>query len=450
MPTRSQLHGYQVRSVDFVHAHDRCSLWLDLGLGKTVVMLTALSDWLDACVARRVLVVAPLRVANSVWRQEAAKWEHTAHLDLAVATGSAKVRAAALDSGASIVVINRENVAWLVKTLKTRRSPWPFDTVVIDEASSFKSRTTHRWKAISAALPKIERIVLLTATPATNGLIDLWPQQYLVDEGGALGKTLTAYRNRWFAPDYMGWSWEPRKGAEAEIHAKLAPTTLSLAAEDWIEVPDLIDVDVWIPMPDALRKRYDAFRRDAVLELADGTEIEGTTAGVLAGKLLQFAGGGVYHGDAGEWAEIHDLKLDALAEVVETNPDEPLLVAYRYRSERARILARFPEAETIDAPDAIGRWNRGDVPMLVVHPASAGHGLNLQAGGSILVWFGLDWSLELYQQTIGRLHRQGQARPVRNVRLLLEDTFDARVLDVLASKDRTQDALLTAVRREVA
>ncbi len=444
---RSDLHTYQRRAVDFIVDTGRCSAWLDLGLGKTITTLTALVDWFDAAIARRALVVAPLRVAQTVWAEEAASWEHTRGLTVAKALGTARARLAAVDAGADVTVINRENLPWLVRTLKEARRPWPFDTVIIDEASSFKNRTTVRWRALKAALPKIDRIVLLTATPASNGLLDLWAQQYLVDGGAALGKTLTGYRNRYFVSDYMGWSWEPREGAADRIHERLAPTVLSMAAEDWLEVPELVDLVVELEMPAKLRKAYDRFRKDAVLEL-DGELVEATSAGVLANKLLQFTAGATYLEDGG-WAHIHDLKLDALADLVDENQGEPVMVAYRYRSDLERLQARFPEAVDVRRPDAIDAWNRGELPMLLAHPASAGHGLNLQAGGSILVWFGLDWSLELYQQTIGRLHRQGQARPVRNVRLIIKDTFDRRVLDVLASKGDTLDALLSAVREEL-
>ena len=444
---RSDLHAYQVAAVEFVLDLDRVSLWLDLGLGKTIVSLTAIVDWLDSCAAARVLVIAPLRVARNVWAQEAASWAHTDHLTVALALGTAAERRAAIDGGAEVTVINRENVAWLVKDLKARRKPWPFDTVIVDESSSFKNRSSARWRALKSALPYIDRIVLLTGTPAGNGLIDLWAQQYLVDGGAALGRTLTAYRSRYFEPDYMGWAWTERPGAEDDIHERLRPTTRSLAAADYLDMPERFDVRIPVYMDGSLDQMYSDFKRKAVIDLETAT-VEAVSAGVLAGKLLQFAQGALYT-EGTEYEVIHDLKLDVLAELVEDNPAENLLIAYRYQSDLARLMARFPEAETLNAPDAIARWNAGDIRMLLAHPASAGHGINLQHGGSTLVWFGLEWSLELYQQMIGRLHRQGQTRPVRVIHIVVAGTFDDRVLSVIEDKNATQATLLAAVKEEL-
>jgi len=442
--TRADLHAYQRRAVAFVLDKGRCALWLGLGLGKTIVALTAIADWLHACIAGKVLVIAPLRVAHSVWAQEAARWEHTQGLRISKVLGSAAQRTAALRADADVYLINRENIPWLVLHLGSR---WPFDTVVVDESSSFKSHRAKRFRALRAVLPKVERIVELTGTPTSNGLIDLWSQIYLLDGGTALGKNITAFRDRWFLKDYMGWDYTLRDGADAEIHAKLEPLVLSMASEDYISVPERIDVRVDVDLGPELMKRYREFLRSAVLELPENV-IEGLSAGVLANKALQFASGAIYTGYGDAWAHIHYAKLDALAEVVEDNPTENIIVAYRYRSDLARLRVQFPDAVLLEGQASIDAWNRGEIRMLLAHPASAGHGLNLQDGGAVLVWYGLDWSLELYNQMIGRLHRQGQRQPVRVVHLIATGTFDERVLALLGEKGDTQSALLAAVKAE--
>lgn len=445
---KSDLHGYQRRAVDFILQRERCALWLDLGLGKTVVTLTALADWLDSFTAARVLVIAPLRVARSVWSQEAAGWSHTKHLRFSHILGDQGQRELAIAKRADIYVINRENVPWLVKRVKRRG--WKWDTVVIDESSSFKDRTSKRFRAMRHVLDLVDRMVLLTGTPAANGLINLWAQMYLIDQGRALGKTLTSYRSRFFQSDYMGWKWEPIEGAQEKIHSLLQPMALSMASCDHLDVPPIIDVRVGLDLPGATMNQYCSFMRDCVLELS-GHTIEASSAGVLAGKLLQFCQGAVYpQPGSPKWDHIHDVKLDALEEILEDNPSEPILVAFNFRSDLERLKKRFPFARRIDTDQSIADWNDGKIRMGLIHPASAGHGLNLQRGGAVLVWFGLTWDLELYQQTIGRLHRQGQTRPVRNVHLVVNGCFDERVMALLASKDAVQNSLLEALKKEVA
>lgn len=443
MRSRSDLHPYQRQAVEFILERKRCALFLDLGLGKTVSSLTALSDMLDGFMAHRALVIAPLRVANSVWRQEAANWEHTAHLDVAVCTGTPAQRLAALARGADITVINRENIPWLVQHYKKR---WPFDALVVDESSSFKNPSAKRFKALKRILPMVDYVVLLTGTPSPNGLLDLWAQMYLVDKGQALGRTMTAYKQRFFESDFMGYTWTPRPGADDTIHQLIQPVTMSMSAEDYLDVPPRIDLIEHATLPAGARRFYAEFERELLASLDNGEEIEATTAAVLANKLLQAANGAMYTED-GRYEELHTAKLDALAEIIEQNPAENTLLAYNYKSDLARLQARFPQAVVLDKEGkAVDDWNAGEIPLLLAHPASAGHGLNLQAGGSMIVWFGLNWSLEFYQQFNGRLHRQGQTKPVRVVHIVADGTIDERVMQVLEGKDKSQAALLEALK----
>ena len=443
MRSRTDLHHYQERAARFVIEKGCCALWLDMGLGKTASTLTAVADLLDSVSVGRVLIIAPLRVANSVWHTEAAKWEHTAHLDIAIATGSADRRKAVLDRGAEVTVINRENVVWLVKHYGKR---WPFDMVVLDESSGFKSSKAKRWRALKSARPYIRRVVELTGTPSPNGLEDLWAQLYLLDYGERLGKTKTGFLERWFSPDYMGYDWTPKDGAAEQIHAAVSDIALSMDADDYIELPERVDSVVTVAMPGKLASDYAEMEKTFLLELEE-SEVEAVSAGALANKLLQFANGAIYTDEDGGWQELHRAKLDALAEIVEDNP-EPMLVAYNYRTDLARLRERFPQAETLDSPDAEERWNRGEIPMLLAHPASAGHGLNLQEGGALCVWFGLNWSLEYYQQFAKRLHRQGQTRPVRLIHLVTSGTIDERVMAAIEAKAQTQTELIEYVKAD--
>jgi SNF2 family DNA or RNA helicase len=444
MLSRYNLHKYQEQAVDFILGQQRCALFLGLGLGKTVTTLTAICDMLDTFTARKVLVVAPLRVANSVWAQEVRLWDHLKHLRVSVATGSNKARREALSLDADIYVINRENIPWLVENYGSR---WDFDVVVIDESSSFKNPSSKRFKALRKMLPNIDSVILLTGTPSPNGLLDLWAQMYLVDYGERLGRTLTNYKQRFFEADYWGRKFEPRKGSEEKIHALLADKIIHMSADDYLDVPTRIDLQVRVPMPPKVAEGYKEFERTMLAELDDGEEVEASTAAVLANKLMQYANGALYTDANGNWSETHAAKLDALSEIVEDNEGETILVAYNYKSDLARLLKRFPQAKLLDKrQETIDAWNRGDIPMLLAHPASAGHGLNLQKGGALCVWFGLNWSLELYQQFNARLHRQGQTRPVRVVHILAENTIDERVIGVLGDKDAVQRNLLTALK----
>ena len=444
MLSRHDLHAYQNKAVDFILSERRCMLALEMGLGKSVSTLTAISDMLDGFTANKVLVIAPLRVANSVWAQETRLWEHLRHLRVSVATGSNKARREALSLDADIYVINRENVPWLVENYGRR---WDFDVVVIDESSSFKNSQSKRFKALRKMLPNIDSVILLTGTPSPNGLLDLWAQMYLVDYGERLGRTLTNYKQRFFEADYWGRKFEPRKGSEEQIHALLTDKIIHMSAEDYLDMPDRIDLSVRVALPSKVAEGYQDFERTMLAELDDGEEVEASTAAVLANKLMQYANGALYTDPNGNWSETHAAKLDALSEIVEDNEGETILVAYNYKSDLARLLKRFPQAKLLDKrQETIDAWNRGDIPMLLAHPASAGHGLNLQKGGALCVWFGLNWSLELYQQFNARLHRQGQTRPVRVVHILAENTIDERVMGVLGNKDATQKNLLNALK----
>jgi len=444
MLSRKDLHAYQRRAVSFIKDRRRCGLFLDMGLGKTSSALTAVNDLLDEFSVHRVLIVAPLRVANSVWRQEAAKWAHLKHLRVSVCTGSQKARMVALQADADVFVINRENMPWLVETLGAK---WSFDMVIIDESSSFKSSSSQRFKALRRVLPKTEYMVLLTGTPSPNGLLDVWSQMYLIDFGQALGRTMTAYRQRFFEQDYMGYKFTPREGSADKIHTLMAPSVIHMSAEDYLALPERIDLIERVDMNPAALEAYKDFEKTLFTELKDGEEVEAATAAILANKLLQFANGCMYTGKDGKWSEIHEDKLDALAEIIEDNANENILVAYNYRFDLERLKKRFPGAVVLDkTQDTIDRWNRGEIKMLLAHPASAGHGLNLQGGGATIVWFGLTWSLELYQQFNARLHRQGQLKPVKILHVVARKTIDERVLGVLSSKNATQKQLLAALK----
>lgn len=442
MLSRHNLHEYQRKAIDFIKTEKRCALFLDLGLGKTVSTLTAIADLIDSFSVSKVLVVSPLRVAKSVWPKEPNQWSHLQDLRVSVVTGNERQRRAALQADADIYSINRENLVWLVELLGKK---WPFDCVVIDESSSFKNPSSKRFRALKRVLPSTEYMVLLTGTPSPNSLLDLWAQCYLVDFGMTLGRTFTGYKQRFFEQDYMGYNFTLRQGCDTAIHNLIRPFTLSMSAEDYLELPKRIDLIEYVDLPNKTMGDYLEFEKELLLELDDGEEIEAVNAAALAGKLLQWCCGAVYTDEARNWSEVHKLKLDVLEELVEHN-DEPMLVAYNFKSDLARIQDRFPDAVVLDKdPETIERWNRGEINMLLAHPAS-GHGLNLQNGGSLIVWFGLNWSLELHQQFNARLYRQGQDKPVRIVHIIARGCIDERVIKVLDGKDHTQRKLLDALK----
>jgi SNF2 family DNA or RNA helicase len=451
MPTRTDLHPYQLHGIQHTEENPYSGLFLEMGLGKTVMSLTACDDLLhDSYQVDRVLVIAPLRVAEHTWSTEASKWDHLKHLRISKVLGTAKQRIAALWRKADIYVINRENVTWLVEYLGQGRH-WKFDMVVIDELSSFKSPKAARFKALRKVRGRIHRMIGLTGTPAPNSLLDLWPQLYLLDQGQRLGPTVTGYRNQYFQPastfGMIVTKYKIRKGAAEEIHSKIADICISMKASDYLQLPARINVTHPVVLGQELGEKYAEFEEQQVMMTA-GKEITAVNAGALVTKLLQFTGGAIYAEDK-TWAWIHDKKLDVLEDLYEATLDEPLLVAYNYQHEAERILARFPGSVQLKGPAEIDAWNRGELKMMIAHPASAGHGLNLQQGGRRVVWYGLPWSLELYQQFIARLDRQGQTMPVMNHLITTRGTIEDDVRDTLIGKAKTQDDLINAVKARI-
>lgn len=440
-------HNYQQFAMDFILSQSICCLMLDMGLGKTVITLTALWQLaLDNFDVSRVLVIAPKRVAEDTWPKELAKWEHLTGLTSSLVLGSAAERKAALQRKAFLYIINRENVAWLVKN-----HYWDFDMVVIDELSSFKSNKAERFKAMKKVRPMITRIVGLTGTPAPNTLLDLWPQMYLMDMGQRLGRFIGGFRDRFFLPDKRNreiiYSYKPREGAEDAIYALISDICISMKAADYLDMPERIDNRIEVSMSPKERKLYDDFQKDMVLSIGD-EELDAVNAAALSNKLLQMANGAVY-GEDKKVIPIHDRKLDALEDLVEAANGKPLLVAYWYKHDLQRIKARFKNARCIDTAKDIGDWNAGKIPLALIHPASAGHGLNLQDGGCTIVWFGLTWSLELYQQLNARLWRQGQKHTVVIHHIVTKGTHDEDVMRALENKDTRQSALIEAVRARI-
>jgi len=443
-------HTYQKFAIQKMIYQPIVGLFLEMGLGKTVCALTAASELLhNYYEVSKVLVIAPYRVARDTWPDEVEKWDQFRDLKISKVLGSKKQRLAALNTQADIYVINRENVTWLVEHYG---KDWPFDMVIIDELSSFKSSKARRFRSLRKVRPLIKRIIGLTGTPAPNGLIDLWAQVYLLDQGERLGKTITGYRNRYFTPgrrnQHIVYEWNPKPESEEAIYKKLSDICVSMKSEDWLDMPEVISREVKVKLPEKAREKYDRLERDLLLPFAE-SDVVADTAAVLTGKLLQMANGAVYD-EFGDVQEIHEAKLGALEDVIEAANGRPVLIFYAYRHDLARIQERFPEARTLDTTEDIQAWNRGDIPIALAHPASAGHGLNLQAGGNIIVWFGLTWSLELYTQANARLNRQGQKH--KNViihHLVAEDTIDEDVMKSLENKDRTQEALMRAVKARI-
>lgn len=440
-------HNYQQFATDFILNQSICCLMLDMGLGKTVITLTALWQLaLDSFDVSRVLVIAPKRVAEDTWPKELAKWEHLTGLTFSLVLGSAAERKAALQRKAFLYIINRENVAWLVKN-----HYWDFDMVVIDELSSFKSNKAERFKAMKKVRPTVTRIVGLTGTPAPNTLLDLWPQMYLMDMGQRLGRFIGGFRDRFFLPDKRNreiiYSYKPREGAEDAIYALVSDICISMKAADYLDMPERIDNRIEVSMSPKERKLYDDFQKDMVLSIGD-EQLDAANAAALSNKLLQMANGAVY-GEDKKVLPIHDRKLDALEDLVEAANGKPLLVAYWYKHDLQRIKARFKNARCIDTAKDIDDWNAGQIPLALIHPASAGHGLNLQDGGCTIVWFGLTWSLELYQQLNARLWRQGQKHTVVIHHIITKGTHDEDVMRALENKDTRQSALIEAVRARI-
>lgn len=433
------LHAYQEYAKNWILAHPYCGLLLDMGLGKTLTTLSAIDELKNIFgINYKILIIAPKKVAEETWSAEIEKWGFD--LTYSKVLGSTQKREQALAENADIYLINRENIVWLVEYYKMK---WPFDFVVIDELSSFKSSKAKRFRALRKVRPKIERVVGLTGTPAPNSLIDLWPQMYLLDCGERLETSQTRYKNKYFYPDkqngHIVYSWGLRPGSEEAIYGQIEDICISMKAKDYLKLPPRTDNVVRVQLSNLAT--YKQMEQELVLDFK-GQEVTAANAAVLVNKLLQLANGAIYD-DEKQVVSVHDDKLDALENIVEDSQGQPILVFYQYQHDLERIKARFPQAEELEDLD---RWNQGEIPILLCHPQSAGHGLNLQRGGHIIVWFGLTWSLEYYQQANARLDRQGQTEPVIVHHLVSQNTVDEKVLQVLQGKEEKQDMLLEAVK----
>ena len=445
---RYEPHFYQTYTKEFILSHKEAAIFLDCGLGKTIVSLTAVEELLhDFFEIGKVLVIAPLRVARDTWPSEIAKWEHTKNIRASVVMGTVKERTAALMKPAEVYIINRENVKWLIEE---SNMPMDFDMIVIDELSSFKSYQAKWFRALMKLRPSVKRIVGLTGTPSANGLMDLWAEFRLLDMGKRLGRFISHYRDAYFLPNkrnqQMVFSYKPREGAEDAIYRRIGDITISMRAREYLKMPNLVSNIVHVALDERERKLYDDMKRDMVIAV-ENKEIDAVSAAALSNKLLQMANGAVY-AENGKVVRLHNRKLDALEDLAESANGKPVLVAYWYKHDLERIKSRLPVQE-LRSRENIEAWNAGRILLGVIHPASAGHGLNLQFGGSILVWFGLTWSLELYQQTNARLYRQGQKDTVVIHHIVAVGTIDEKVMQALERKDKTQTALIDAVKAEV-
>lgn len=441
-------YEYQQYATKFIEKNEVAAVFLECGLGKSVITLTAIKHLIASGEVRRVLVVAPLRVAKNTWKDEIAKWDHLKGLTYAIAIGTVSERISALLAAADITIINRENVEWLIEKSGIE---FNYDMIVIDELSSFKSHSAKRFKALLRARPYVSRIVGLTGTPSSNGLMDLWAEFRLLDLGERLGRYITRYRTNYFTPDKRNqqivFSYKPLPGAEERIYNKISDITISMRAKDYLKLPDLVMNTVKVEMDEKASAFYKQLKSDMIVDI-HSTEIDAVNAAALSNKLIQMANGAVY-GEERKVLHIHDEKLNALEELIESANGKPVLVAYWFKHDLERIKAKFPEAREIKSTEDIHSWNQRKISVGLIHPASAGHGLNLQTGGSTLIWFGLTWSLELYEQTIKRLLRQGQTETVVVHHIVTGGTLDERILKSIAKKEKTQDALIDAVKAEL-
>lgn len=444
---RSDMHLYQDFGAKYIVEHPASAIFLSCGLGKTVIALTAIQDLMyDWFAVGKTLLICPLRVGLTVWRQECEKWEHLSGIKCSVAIGTEKERLAALKAKADIYILNRENVSWFVE--KSGMFPrFRFDMLVVDESSSFKNHRALRFRAIMKLRPLAARVILLSATPAANNLLDLWAQFRLLDMGERLGRFIGRFRDEFFIPDKRNqqvvFSYKPKPGAEKKIYEKISDITISMKGSDHLELPELVMNEIPVRLSIKEHEILDTMKRDLIATIK-GEEITAANAAALSGKLLQMANGAVYD-EQGEAVHIHDCKLEALEDLIEAANGEPVLIAYWFKHDLQRIKERF-RVVCLDSPESINKWNDGEIKIGAIHPASAGHGLNLQAGGSTLIWFSLTWSLELYQQTNARLWRQSQQSTVVIHHLIAKDTIDERVMKSLKDKDNTQSALIDAVK----
>lgn len=438
-------HSYQEYAIRYIETHPISALLIDMGLGKTSITLTAICNLLfDSFEVCKVLVIAPLRVAKNTWTDEIKKWEHLSTLTYSLIIGNENERLSALNEQTDIYIINRENVDWLVNKSGYK---FDFDMVVIDELSSFKNHQSKRFKSLMKVRPLVKRIVGLTGTPSSNGLMDLFAEFKILDMGKRLGYFIGQYRNTYFKPDKMNgpivYSYKPLPNAENAIYEKISDITVSMKANEYLKMPELLTSNYVVELSNSEKKQYDKMKKSLVLEITDG-EITASNAASLSNKLCQLSNGAIYD-DEQNIVEIHDRKLETLEDIIESMNGKPLLIAYWYRHDLERIKSRFSVRE-IKTSEDISDWNDGKIPVALIHPASAGHGLNLQNGGSTLVWFGLTWSLELYQQTNARLYRQGQKNAVVIQHIITKGTIDEQILKALQKKNKTQADLIDAVR----
>ena len=443
-------HEYQNYTTHFIETHPEAAILLGMGLGKTISTLTAVNNLLAREEINRALVIAPVRVARDTWPAEIEKWDHLQHITHSVAVGTPKQRHDAIQSDAKLVTIGRENTKWLVDNYSTQ---WPFDMVIIDELSSFKSHTSQRFKALRQIRPQINRIIGLTGTPAPNSLMDLWAPYRLIDQGQRLGKNITMFRHTYFFPEktngHQVYSWGLKPGADQAIYDQVRDITVSMRTTDYLELPDVTYQHIEVTLTPKEQKVADSLKRDLVVEL-EGQVIDASNAAVLSNKLRQLAAGAIYDSDDNStYTEVHDQKLQVLTELVDQADGNTILVAYEFRHDKERILATIPGARVLDTKQDFEDWNAGKVQVGLIHPASAGHGLNLQSGGHIMVWFTTPWSLELYEQANARLHRQGQTEPVSIIHIDTAGSIDQDVHAALARKDTTQSALIAAVAAEL-
>ena len=443
-------HDYQAHTTKFIIDHPEAAIFLGMGMGKTISTLTAINDLVrNRFEIQKVLVIAPIRVARDTWPTELNKWDHLAGLTVSPIIGTAKQRETATNRRADIYTIGRENIPWLVKHHGSR---WPYDMVIIDELSSFKNPQAKRFKALKKVRPKIHRIVGLTGTPAPNSLLDIWAPFRLIDNGQRLGKYITHYRDQYFTPGRRNgavvYNWNLRQGADQAIYDNIADITVSMRTTDYLQLPAATHQHITVQLPTKARKHIDTLKRDLVLDLDDDT-IDAANAATLSLKLQQLAGGAIYNEAGDDYITIHDEKIQALTELVDQAQGNTMLVCFWFKHERDRILDAIPGARVLDTQQDFHDWNNGDIPVALIHPASAGHGLNLQAGGHIMVWYTTPWSLELYEQANARLHRQGQTEPVSIIHIDTADSIDQTVHQALTHKDTTQQALITAVKAQL-
>lgn len=440
-------YAYQQKGIDWIIEHERCGCLWDMGLGKTIVTLIAIEKLIyDYFEVDKILIIAPIRVATSTWPDEIQKWEEVAHLRYSVAVGTPLQRKKALDANADIYIINRENVVWLTDNYK-----WDFDMCVIDELSSFKNNQAKRFKALRKYIGRCKRVVGLTGTPAPNGLMDLWPQMYLLDQGERLGKTIGRYRERYFKPGrsngYIVYDYIPINGTEEKIYESISDICISMKKEDYLDMPARKYIDVMVDFDKKTMKRYKQFEKESIIELSQDESLIANNAAAVCNKLQQISNGSVYT-EKREVIDIHDHKLDALEDLIESANGQPVIVFYAFQHDRDKIMSRFDIYEIQNNED-VRKWNEGHIPILLAHPASIGHGLNLQYGGRIIIWYGLTWSLELYQQANDRLYRQGQDKTVLVYHIVGRGTVDERILKALKSKENTQDALIEYMKNKI-